>query len=149
VGRIKRSRKEVLHLHDLHSALQIRHDHGDVAAKFPDQLAASAARRREGISVSDYGNSVEPALAFADGFENGDALGANGEAVGSVLDVAAAKDSPRSGTKRRANAKVGVRRMRVFPCLPRGRNQSFIFVHANVSRHAPKYSTQWPRQFAE
>ncbi len=81
--------------------------------------------------------------------ENGDALGANGEAVGCVLDVAAAKDSSRSGTKRRANAKVGVRRMRVFPCLPRGRNQSFIFAHANVPWHAPKYSTQWPLQFAE
>jgi len=40
------------------------------------------AGRREGIGVSDDGNSIEPASAFADGFENGDALGANGEAVG-------------------------------------------------------------------
>src|SRR6266851_4422855 len=73
------------------------------------------------------------ARAFADGFEYGDALGANGEAIGSVLDVATAKNSSGGSAQRGANAKIGVRRMRVFPRLPGSRNQYLIFAHAIAS----------------
>src|SRR4029077_9841336 len=130
---IERLWKQIAHLNDFGFALEIGHDHGNVATKFPDQLAAGSARRRERIGIRHHGNSVEPALAFADCFKNGDAFGANREAVSSVLDVAPAKDSAGGGTKRGTHAKIGIRRMRVLPRLPGCRNQSFIFFHPIAS----------------
>ena len=94
MGRVEWFREEIFHPDCFRFAFEVRHDNGNVAAKFPNELAASAARRRQRVGVSYHGNRVEAALSFADGFEDGDALGANGEAVGSVFDVAAAKDSP-------------------------------------------------------
>src|SRR5438445_4053903 len=126
---IKRLGKEIFHLNDFYFTFQIRHNHGNVAATFPDQLAASAAGRRQHIGVGYHGNGVEAALAFADGFENGDALGAHGEAISGILDVAAAKNPSGGGAKRGANTKIRVRCMRVFPGLPRGGNQDFVFAH--------------------
>src|SRR6266849_5518501 len=85
--------------------------------------------RSQNVCIRHHGNSIEAALTFADGFEYGDALGANGEAIGSVLDVATAKNSSGGSAQRGANAKIGVRRMRVFPRLPGSRNQYLIFAH--------------------
>ena len=64
------------------------------------------------------------ALAFADGFEDGDALGADGEAVGGVFDIATAENSAGSGAERGANAKIGVRRVGVLARLPGGFDES-------------------------
>src|SRR6266481_867302 len=130
---IERFGKEFAHLDDFRLALEIGHDHRNVPAKFPDQLAAGAAGWGQSVGVSHHGNSVEAALAFADGFENGDAFGAHGEAVGRILDIAAAKNSSGSGAQRGAHAKIRVRGMRVFPRLPRGRNQGFVFAHTMAS----------------
>ena len=123
VRRVKRFREKDLHLDDFHFALEIGEDHGNVAAEFPDELAAGAARGSESIGVSDDGNGVEAALAFADGFENGDAFGANGEAVGGIFDVATAEDSAGSGVKGGANAKIRKRRVGIFARLQRGFDQ--------------------------
>src|SRR5712692_6330848 len=73
-------REEILHLDCFRLAFEVRHEHRNVAAKFPDQRAASAAGWREYIGIRHHGNGIEAALSFADGFENGDALGANSEA---------------------------------------------------------------------
>jgi hypothetical protein len=51
-------------------------------------LTASAAGRSERFGVGDDGDGVETAFTFADGFEDGDAFGADGESVGRVFDVA-------------------------------------------------------------
>src|SRR6266581_105979 len=118
---------------DFYFALEVRHDHGNVPAEFPDELAAGAARRCFCDCFRDHRDGVEAALAFADGFEDGDAFGANGEAVSGVFNVAPAEDSAGRGAQRSAHAKIRVRRMRVFPCLPCGRNQAFILAHANAS----------------
>src|SRR6266849_4322656 len=130
---IERLREQISHLEDFGLAFEIRHDHGNVAAKFPNQLAAGSARRRKSIGIRHHGNGLEPALAFTDGLEDGDAFGANGEAIGGVFNVAPAKNSAGSGAERGPHAKIGVRRMRVFPRLPGRRDQSLIFAHAIAS----------------
>src|SRR5260370_2301656 len=149
MGRIEGFRKQSLHLDCFRLALEIRQDHGNVAAKCQDQLAARATGRSKSIGIRHYGNGVEAALPFADGFEDGDPLGANGKAVRGVLDVAAAKDSSGGGAERGAHAKIRIWRMRVFPRLPCGQNQSFIFAHAYASLDASKYPMQSPPRFAE
>src|SRR6267378_2657010 len=70
---------------------------------------------------------------------NGDAFGANGEAISSVFNVAAAEDSAGRGAQRSAHAKIGIWRMRVFSCQLRGGNQGFIFAHSRASRYAPQF----------
>src|SRR6516165_3438192 len=44
IRRVERFRKELAHPERLDFSLQVRHDDGYIAAKFPDQLATSAAR---------------------------------------------------------------------------------------------------------
>ncbi len=81
VGGIKRFRKQFTHRDDFGFAFQIRQNYRNVAAKLPNQLAARATRRCELIRVRNHGDGVKAALAFADGFENGDAFSTNGEAI--------------------------------------------------------------------
>src|SRR6266478_9127308 len=121
VGGIKRSRKQFTHPNDFGFAFQIRQNYRNVAAKLPDQLAARATRRCELIRVRNYGDGVKAALSFADGFEDGDAFSTNGEAIRRVFHVATAENSARGGAKRGAHSEIGVRRMRVFSRLSRGR----------------------------
>src|SRR5262249_5293545 len=86
-------RKEVFQLVDFGFAARIHEGDFDIAAKLPEDLAARAARRSEAIGIGGDGDAAELADAFADGFEDGDALGADGEAVGGVFDVAAGVDA--------------------------------------------------------
>ena len=51
---------------DFRLALQVAENHFSVAAKFPDNLPAGAARRRELFGVGDDRDRVETALAFGD-----------------------------------------------------------------------------------
>src|SRR6266403_506743 len=140
VGGIKRLRKQFTHRDDFGLAFQIRQNYRNVAAKFPNQLTARATRRCELIRVRNHGDGVKAALAFADGFENGDAFSTNGEAIRRVFHVATAENSARGGAKRGAHSKIRVRRMRVFSRLSRRRNQNVIVAHASASRRAPKES---------
>src|SRR4029077_4418646 len=50
-GTVKGFGKEIAHLQHFHLALEVGKDDGDVAAKFPDELAASATGRRELVGV--------------------------------------------------------------------------------------------------
>src|SRR5260370_15749194 len=104
-------------------------------------MSAGAAGWCQRVGVGYHGNGVKAALAFADCFENGDALGAHGKPVSGVLHVTAAKHSSGGRAERRANAKVSVGRVPMFPRLPCRRHQAFIFAHATASPHASKYPT--------
>src|SRR5262245_41241967 len=70
-------------------AFQVSEDHLQVAAELPEQLPAGAARgrRRHGCSGDSDVRKVSAALGKS--LKQGDALGADGQAVGRVLDVAA------------------------------------------------------------
>jgi hypothetical protein len=117
IGRVERLGEEIAHLELLGFAFEIGKDYRDVAAKFPDELAAGTARWSEGVGVGDDGDSVEAALALADGFEDGHALSADGEAIGGVLDVAAAEDSARCSAQCGADTEVGVWSVSIFAGL--------------------------------
>src|SRR5579859_5818227 len=134
IRRIERFRKKVAHPQCFDSALQICQDHGDIAAKLPDQLAACTAGRRERIRVRDDSDSVKTALAFAHGFENRDTLGADSQAIGGVFHVATAENSSRSGAQRGAYAKIRERRVGILARLARGFDERVMFCHATASR---------------
>jgi len=89
---VERAREKFLSLKSFGFAVQIRQNYFDVAAKFPDNLPARAARRRQIIGVGDDADSFKFARAFRNGFENRHALGAHRQTVGSVFDVAAGKN---------------------------------------------------------
>src|SRR5215472_5963855 len=72
---------------------RVDQDDLDVAAELPQDLAAGAAGRGQRVRVGSDGDAAELTDAFADGLENGDALGADGEAVGRVFDVATGVDA--------------------------------------------------------
>ena len=69
-------------------AFQIRHDHRDVTAKFPDDLAAGSAGWRERVRVGNDGDRFEATFAFGDGFEDGGALSATRQAKRRIFNIA-------------------------------------------------------------
>ncbi len=77
--------------------------------KLPENLAAGAARRGQFVSVGGHRDTPELARAFGDGLEDGDAFGANGQTVSSVLDVAAGEDPAVLGFNCGAHAEFGKR----------------------------------------
>src|SRR5487761_45328 len=129
IRRIEWARQQFRRTVVLDFAIQVRENHGHVAAKFPDNLAASAAGRRQLIRVGDNGDGAEFTLAFRDCLENGNALGANCEAVAGVFDVAAAENAAGFRAHSRAHAKLGKRRVGMFARLARRSNQFFLFAH--------------------
>ena len=108
---VEGAREQVQRAFAFDSAVKIGEDYGDVAAKFPDDLAARAAGRRERIRVGDDSDGVEfmRAFAFGESLENGDAFGAKGEAVAGVFDVAARKDASGFCADGGTDAKMGER----------------------------------------
>jgi hypothetical protein len=74
-------------------AVQVCEHQFHIAAELPEDLAASAAGRSQRIGIRHHGHAPELARAFGDRFENGHALGAEGQAVSGVLDVAAGVDA--------------------------------------------------------
>src|SRR5712692_3835658 len=121
--------KQIPHAKHLSLSLEIRQDYWHVAAEFPDELAASATGGRQCVGVSDHGDGVEAAFAFADGFEDGNALGADGESVRGVLYIAAAENSTGRSAHRCSHSKIRIWRMSVLSCPLRGRDQQVIFAH--------------------
>ena len=78
-------------------------------AELGQRLAAGAAGQGGGAGgAADNGERAEAAAAFGDGLEERGALGAVGEAVGGVLDVAAGEDGAVRGEERGADAVLGV-----------------------------------------
>src|SRR5260370_24600633 len=79
------------------------------------------------------GYGVEDALVVADGFEDGNAFGANREDVSGVFDVAQAKDSAGSRAKSGAYAEIGIRRMGILSRLLGRDDQMIVLTHAMAS----------------
>src|SRR4051812_32949724 len=85
---------------------EIREDDFEVASELPEDLPARTARRRRRFAVGDDLDASEQAVAFRDRLEHGDALGADGETVGGVLDVAAGDDGAVGGFERGADPEL-------------------------------------------
>ncbi len=83
--------------------LEIGEDDLDVAAVLPQELAARPARRRRRAGVGDDRDPRERGLSFRQRLHQRDALGADGQAVGRVLDVAAGDEAPVGRFERRAD----------------------------------------------
>ena len=57
------------------AASQVCQDNFGIAAKFPEDLPAGAARRREHTGFGDHRDSIKAVLAIGKRFENSHALG--------------------------------------------------------------------------
>src|ERR1700690_413313 len=121
-ARVKSAREQLAGSLVFDFALEIRKDHWNVAAEFPNDLPACAAGRRQCVGIRDDRNSIEAVFPSRDGFEDSHALRAAGEAVAGVFHVAAGIDSPRFCAYCRAHTEVGERRVGVLPCQLRCRN---------------------------
>src|SRR5437588_57994 len=86
---IKRPWEKVREPQSFGFAFEIGHYDIDIAAEFPEKLAACAAGRGQLIGIGDNRNPAEAASPGGYAFKDGVALGADGQAVGSVLHVAA------------------------------------------------------------
>ena len=95
--------------------VQVGKNHFEVPAELPQHLPARAARRRRPIGVGDNGDAPERSMAFGDGFEDRNALGAHREPVGGVLDVRAGDDPAVGRFQRGADFEVRKRRVRALP----------------------------------
>jgi len=93
---------------------QIGEDDLSVTAEFPDDLAARAAGGRELVRVRDDGYGVKASLALGKRFEDGDALGANREAIARIFNIAAGIDFARFCADGGADAEFRKRRDCVF-----------------------------------
>ena len=89
-------------------SLEVGEDHVDVAAVLPQELAAGPAGRRRVLGVGDDDDAREDVVAVGEGFDERDAFGAKGQAVGRVLDVAARDDVAVARLERRAHLEAGV-----------------------------------------
>ncbi len=101
-------------------SLQISEDHLEVAGELPEDLAARAARRRRRLRRRDDGDATERAMAVRQRLVHGHALGADRQAVGGVLDVAAGDDRAVRRLERRAHLELRVVRARVVARFARG-----------------------------
>src|ERR1019366_1618942 len=90
-------------------AARVHQNDVHVAAEFPQNLPARAARRRQHIGIGRHRHAPELAHAFGDGFKYRYALGAEGEAVGGILDVAAGMDAAVAVFDGRAHLKLRIR----------------------------------------
>ena len=95
----------------------------EVAAELPENLTAGAARRRRRFGVGDDRDAREDAVAFRQRLEHRDALGADRQAVGRVLDVAAGDDRAVAGLERRADLEVREGGVGVLAGAARGGDQ--------------------------
>ena len=93
----------------------------DVAAVLPQQLTAGAAGRRRRGGVGDDGDPREDRMPVRERLHERDTLGAEREAVGRVLDVAAADDRPSAVSSAAPTMKCEYARLRARPRVGRGR----------------------------
>ena len=75
--------------------------------------------------VGDHGDRHELAMPLGERLEHGDAFGADGEAVGGVLDVAAGDNVAGDGLKRGADLEAGIVGHRPLASDPRRLDQEF------------------------
>ena len=86
--------------------VEIRENHLDVACKFPEQLTAGPAGWRRRIGWRDDRDAAKRAMALGQRLEERDTLGAYGEPVRRILDVAACHDGAIDGFERRTDLEV-------------------------------------------
>src|ERR1039458_3980270 len=91
-------------------AAQVHQDDVHVAAKFPENLPARAARRGQYIGIGRHRRPPELAHAFRDGFKYRYPLGANSESIRRILHIAARMDAPVAVLNRRAHFELRIRR---------------------------------------
>src|ERR1700730_1398046 len=132
-GRVKRFGEKVAHWQNFRFAFQIGKDDGNIAAEFPDELAAGAAGSTESFGVRYDGDGIEAALAFADSLENSDTFGANGQAIRCIFDIAAAEDSSGGRAKSGAYPKIRIGRMGILARLLGCGDQMIVLTHAMAS----------------
>ena len=88
--------------------------------KLGDDLAAGATGRTCGIVIVDYGNGAYTNVASAQlghGGENCGTLGAVGEPIGCVFDIASGKDLSILQKHGSPDPEVGVRRIGILLCF--------------------------------
>ncbi len=90
---------------------EIREDDFEIPAELPQNLAAGAARRRQRRGVGDDRDAGEGAMALGNRLEHRDSLGADGQAIRGVFDVAARDD--RAVGRFEGSADFEVRKSRV------------------------------------
>lgn len=125
--RIKRPRQQFAHHYCLTFSFEVGENYRDIAAEFPDDLAADSAGWGEVFGVDDDGDLGEAGLAARDSFPDGDAFGADGEAVAGGFDVAADVDVAILGFDSGADLEIRIR------CVGpgsggRGRVYQFLFL---------------------
>src|SRR5712691_10458750 len=107
----------------------------EVAAELPEDLTARAARRRLPLGISDDRDAREDVVALGERLEHRDALRADRQTVGRVLDVAASEDGAVAGLERGADLEPRVRRVRVLArSARRGDNVDFARLAAQPPR---------------
>src|ERR1700683_2137014 len=122
-------------------AAQVAENYLSVSAKFPDDLPASTARRRQFFGVGNHRYRIETTLAFGDGFEEGHPLGANRQAVAGVFHVAARENAPGLRAHRGANAKIGKGRVCMVARRPGGIEQSLVMRHSGHTGSFPRIAS--------
>src|SRR5687768_15207887 len=85
---IERQRQQDAQTRTAGFAAEVRKNDLEVAAELPQDLPAGAAGWRGRSGVGDHGDSTESSMSFRQCLEHGHTLGAHGEAVCRVLDVA-------------------------------------------------------------
>src|SRR5580704_4666790 len=86
--RIEWPRKQFLQTKCFGLTLQIYQRQLGIAAKLPQNLPARPTRRRKDVRIGRHRDSSEPARAFRDRLEYRYTLGAEGQPVGRVFDIA-------------------------------------------------------------
>ena len=121
---IERQRQQILQTITSRRALEVAKNHFQVAAEFPEDLPAGAARRRRRLGVGDDGDAREVPMPFGDRLEYCDALGTDRQAIGRVFDITAGDDGASRAFQRCTDQEMRIRRVRVQANGTRGIKQS-------------------------
>lgn len=113
-------RKEVGHAVPRRHCLQIGEDHLDVAGELPQNLPARSAGWRWRARVGHDGDAPEGAVSVGERLEDRDALGAHGETIGGILDIATGDDVTVHGFEGRTDLEPGIVGHRPFTGRARG-----------------------------
>src|SRR5688572_16325186 len=124
---------------------QVAEQDFDVAAILPEELAAGSARRRRVGRIGDHRNACERGVPLRERLVERDALGAHGQPVGGVLDIAPGDDLSAAGFERRADREAGIAGVGARACVNGGGCESGVVRRA---RHRRIERDRLPRRFA-